>query len=138
MKSGCPEGAYVNQAPKRLLPCCASVRPHPDSAEFHQRSVWSIPQLGAALPKGRRSICFVRASGPTLQVKRAGPPAAPAGAKSNEAVPTFDVTTAPGLKGPANEGPVVRERSPMKKRRSALNLPPGPVNQTGEPPVPYA
>src|SRR5258706_14770430 len=108
MKSGCPEGAYVNQAPKRLLPCCASVRPHPDSAGFHQRSVWSIPQLGAALPKDRRWICFARETDPTVHMKRAGPPATPAGAKSNEAEPTFDVTTAPGLNVPVNEGPVVR------------------------------
>src|SRR5258706_10697788 len=115
IQSGCPPGAYVNQAPKTLLPCCASVRPHPDSEGFHQRSVRSIPQLGAALPKGRRWICFARVSDPTVQVKRAGPPATPAGAKSNEAEPTFVVTTAAGSKAPANEGPVVRERSPVKK-----------------------
>src|SRR5258708_9821832 len=107
MKSGCPPGAYVNQAPKMLLPCCASVRPHPDSAEFHQRSVWSIPQLAGALPKGRRWICFARVTDPMVQVKRAGPPATPAGAKSNEAEPTFVATTAAGSKVPVNEGPVV-------------------------------
>src|SRR5687767_4789936 len=104
MKSGCPDGAYVNQAPKTLLPCCASVRPHPDSAGFHQRSVRSTPQLAGALPNGKRWIWLLRVTDPTVQVKLAGPP----GVNSNEAVPTLVLTTAAGSNAPVNEGPVVR------------------------------
>src|SRR6188474_2579884 len=104
MKSGRPDGAYVNQAPNTLFPCCASVRPHPDSAGFHQRSVRSTPQLAGALPKGRRWIWLLRETDPTVQVKLAGPP----GVNWNEAVPTLVLTTAFGSKAPANEGPVER------------------------------
>src|SRR5258706_15924780 len=104
MKRGVPEAPYVNQAPKTLLPCCASVRPHPDSAGFHQRSVRSTPQFGAALPKGRRWICLVRVVVPMVHVKVAVPP----GVNVNVAVPTLLETTAAGLNGVANVGPVVR------------------------------
>ena len=105
MKVGRPDGAYVNQAPKTLLPCCASVRPHPDSAGFHQRSVRSIPQLVGALPKGKRWICLLRVTDPTVQVKVADPLP---GANWNEAVPTFVLTTADGSNAPVHEGPVER------------------------------
>src|SRR5687768_57973 len=97
MKSGCPDGAYVNQAPNMLLPCCASVRPHPDSAGFHQRSVRSTPQLAGALPKGKRWICVEREFDPIVQVNVAGPP----GMNWKCAVPTLVGATVAGLKGPA-------------------------------------
>src|SRR5258705_13998479 len=102
MKRGVPEAPYVNQAPKTLLPCCASVSPHPDSAGFHQRSVRSLGQLVVALPKGKGWICLLRVTDPTDQVKLATSP----DANSNDAVRTFVLTTAAGPKAPAIEGPV--------------------------------
>ena len=96
MKSGWPFVPYVNQAPNMLLPCCAIVRPHPDSAGFHHRSVRSMPHLGAASPKGSRWICFVREVEPMVQVNVAGPP----GVKWKVALPTRVWATAAGLKGP--------------------------------------
>src|SRR3954467_10872725 len=104
MKSGRPDGAYVNQEAKVLLPCCAIVRPHPDSAVFHHMSVRSIPQLAGALPKARRWICLLPMIAPTAQVKVAEPP----GVNWNEAVPTLVLVTAAGSKLPAYEGPVER------------------------------
>src|SRR4051812_44082633 len=131
MNSGCPDGPYVNHTPKKLLPCCASERPHPDSAGFHHRSVRSTPQLAGALPKPRRWICLVRETAPIVYEKVTLPVAA--FVKSNEAVPTFVVPTAAGLNGPVNEGPVVWYTSPLKNVRFALNVPPGTVNHVGEP-----
>src|SRR4051794_20520889 len=106
-KSGCPEGAYVNHAPKKLLPCCASVSPHPDSVDVHQRSVLSTPQLAGALPNDKRWMRVVLDAVPGIvQLNVAAPPPA---LKSNEAVPTFVVLTSFGLNWAfANDGPVVR------------------------------
>ena len=98
----------MNQTPKMLLPCCASVRPHPDSAAFHQRSVLSTPQLAGALPNERRWIGFERETGPTVYEKTALPATPPVGAKSKDAVPTFVAMIWFGLNVPAKEGPVVR------------------------------
>src|SRR2546423_1579048 len=95
MKSGWPEGAYVNHAPKKLLPCCARVRPHPDSVDVHQRSVLSTPQFAGALPKGRRWMRVVRDAVPGIVQLNVAVPEAPL--KSNEAVPTFVVLTSFGL-----------------------------------------
>ena len=101
-------GPYVYHAPNTLLPCCASERPHPDSAAFHQRSVRSRPQAAGELPKGRRWMRFERGPDPTLYEKKTVPGGSPAGAKSNEAVPTFVRVTAAGLNGAAYDGPVLR------------------------------
>src|SRR5579859_458848 len=109
MKSGCPVGPYVNHAPKTLLPCCASVSPHPDSVEVHQRSVRSTPQLVGALPKGSRWITFERETLPMVYEKSAVPGAPPVGAKSIEALPTFVVATAFGSNvGFVKDGPIAR------------------------------
>jgi hypothetical protein len=97
-KRGAPSQSYVNRTPKTLLPCCDSARPQPDSTEFHQMSVKSVPQSGAALPKGWRVIAFDQLVPPMVPENRAHPAWRSVGAKSIVAEPTGVAVTWPGSK----------------------------------------
>src|SRR5438046_1020651 len=130
LHSGWPSVSYANHTPKRLLPCCASVRPHPDSAGLYQMSVRSLPQTGDPLPNGWREMDFVCVTPATLYVKVA----AEYEEKSMVALPTLVAVTRAGS-NVADEyaGPVVAYMSPTKCVWLLVNVPPGITYHVGLP-----